>query len=188
VFLNHMVEAIQMGGRPGMPPAETSPGGKALKFYASLRLAYKQVGNIKGQASDALLGETTAQVVATKVKVKVTKNKVGLPFREALVLVRSGYGFDNIWSALQVLTAHGKVVAGTSGHFYFDAAKVPDLVHPDMALSGTKRPFIRGESAVSAFAQQHPDWATKIIDHAVTLVEQYGGEPLVDALPADEEE
>jgi len=183
VFLNHMTEVIAMGGRPGMPAQETSPGGKSLKFYASLRLAYKQVRNIKGQAPDALTGAVTTQVVATDVRVRVTKNKVGVPFREAEVRVRLGQGFDNLWSALTVLTAHKSVVAGSTGHFYFDPAKVPALVHDDMARSGTGRPYIRGGAALLAFADDHPDWARTVVATAASVVESVGAASL--SVPTD---
>jgi recombination protein RecA len=52
---------------------ETTPGGRALKFYASLRLDIRRIGVLKD-------GET---VVGSRVRVKAVKNKVAPPFREA---------------------------------------------------------------------------------------------------------
>lgn len=175
VFLNHLVEAVQMGGsRPGMPPAETSPGGKALKFYASLRLSYKQTRQVKGKVSDALSSDTIDQVVATHVKVKATKNKVGVPMREAEVRVRFGQGFDNFWSAVQVLVAHEAIKTTTTGHNYFIHAPA----HPEMSHANDGRPFLRGESALLDFADGHPAWRSAVIDEAVKIIEQFGGEVL----------
>ncbi len=175
VFLNHLVEGIDMGGgRPGMPPPETTPGGKALKFYSSLRMSYKQIGQKKGKAIDGLTGEVTDQVTAVDTKVKVTKNKLGDPFREAIVRVRFGTGFDNAWSALEVLTAYRKVVIGAGGYRFFDARNVPQLVHEDMARSSTGRPTIQGEAAVLRFADEHPHWRDALIRTAAELVHAQG--------------
>ncbi len=186
VFLNHLVEGIDMGGgRPGMPPPETTPGGKALKFYSSLRMSYKQVKQIKGKTFDALAGDTVDQVVAVDTKVKVTKNKLGNPFREAVVRVRFGAGFDNAWSALQVLTAYRKVVIGTSGFHYFDAKNVPELVHADMRTSPTGRPTIQGEYNVLRFADEHPDWRQALITRAVAAIEEAGDTIVPGAEPVD---
>jgi recombination protein RecA len=53
---------------------ETTPGGKALKFYASVRLDIRKIGFIKN---------ATGQIVGNRTKVKVVKNKVAPPFIEA---------------------------------------------------------------------------------------------------------
>lgn len=185
VFLNHLMESVEMGGRPGMPPAETTPGGKGLKFYASLRMSYKQMKNIKGKALDALSGAVIDQVLATHVKVKVTKNKIADPFREAEVRVRFGYGFDDFWSAVQVLTAHKKVVAGAGGFYYFDAKNVPGLVHDDMARSSTGRPNLRGEPALLAFADERPDWRSRVIGEARDVVAAFGDQAVFAAEETD---
>lgn len=167
VFLNHLTEAVQMGGRPGMPPTETSPGGKALKFYASLRLAYKQIGVKKGLAYDSLTGATVEQIVATQVVVKCTKNKVGIPLRQAEVRVRLGAGFDNIWTALQILLAH-RTVRKDGAWYRFDG----DLTHPEMTLpvGKTARPSLHGEAGVLDFADKHPEWATTLVGTARGLL------------------
>lgn len=184
VFLNHMVEAVTMGGRPGMPPQETSPGGKALKFYASVRLAYKQIKPIKGKRYDPLTGGTTEQVVGMDVKVKVTKNKIGIAHREANVRVRLGQGFDEFWSALQILVAHNAITTTTTGHHYFDA-QAP--AHPDMPTS-TKgsRPVLHGEPALLKFADEHPQWRENVIGCARDVIEQEGADKVLAAIEDDE--
>lgn len=170
VFINHLMESVEMSGRPGLPPKTTTPGGKALKYYASIRLEYKQGQSIKSKLEDFLTGEETNQLVAQQVYVKCVKNKVGPPMRVAEVRSRFGRGFDNAWSALQVLIAQGLVVQGSAGYHYFDEKKVPALVHADMAVSGTGRPNIQGEAAVLEFADTHPGWRSELIGAAEKLV------------------
>src|ERR1043165_5053054 len=85
VFINHLMESVEMGARPGLPPKVTTPGGKALKFYASLRLEYRQIGPVKAKGLDILTGEEANQSTAALVKVKCVKNKVASPGREAEV-------------------------------------------------------------------------------------------------------
>jgi len=69
VFINQIREKIGvMFGNP-----ETTPGGRALKFYSSVRLDIRRIDNIK----------VNDQVVGSHVRVKVVKNKVAPPFRQA---------------------------------------------------------------------------------------------------------
>lgn len=69
VFINQLREKIGvMFGNP-----ETTPGGKALKFYASMRLDIRRIASLK--KGDAIVGN--------RVRVKVVKNKVAAPFRQA---------------------------------------------------------------------------------------------------------
>jgi len=173
VFLNHMVTGVDMAGaRPGMPPPETTPGGKAVKFYASLRMSFKQMGQIRADRLDPLTGEMTKQIVAVDTKVKVTKNKLANPFREAKVRVRFGQGFDNVWTALEILRAHKHIMLGSAGYHFFD--KAPDLVHSAMTKSATGRPQIHGEPAVLRFADAHPEWREKLIRFAAQVVDEQG--------------
>jgi recombination protein RecA len=185
VFINHLMETVEMSGRPGLPPRTDTPGGRGLKYYTSLRVEYRQIRNIKGRLADPLTGESPQQAIATTVKVKCTKNKVAAPFREAEVLVRYGQGFDEAWSALQVLTAHRLVVASSTGHFYFDRDKVPALVHPKMENSASGRAYIRGENNVLAFADLFPAWRHVLITTAVSTLDTLGAPPVEDDPDAD---
>lgn len=180
VFINHLMEAVEMTGRPGMAPKATTPGGKALKFYASVRLEFRQIGNTKAKTADVLTGEDANQTIATIVKVKCVKNKVASPFREAEVRITFGRGFDNTWSALQLLLAH-KQIRKDGAWYRFD----PSLEHPAMTLPATAgknaRPSIQGESAVLRFAQEHPDWRDQLIDRAGELIRDHGtGSPTTE--------
>jgi len=70
IFTNQIREKI--GVIFGNP--ETTPGGRALKFYASVRLDIRRIGTIK---------ESTGRVMGSRTRVKVVKNKVAAPFTEA---------------------------------------------------------------------------------------------------------
>lgn len=170
VFINHMMESVEMTGRPGLPPKTTTPGGRALKYYASVRLEYKQGASVRSKMEDFLTGEESNQSIAQQVHVKCVKNKVGPPMRTAEVRSRFGRGFDNAWSAVQLLVAKGQIVQGSAGYHYFDQKKVPLLVHEEMAVSGTGRPNIQGEAAVLDFADTHPGWRDQLIRSAQELV------------------
>lgn len=173
LFINHAMEAISMGGPAGYgPPQITTPGGRALKYYASLRLEYKVIGSTKSKFIDPVTLEEKEQIQASNIRVKGIKNKVGAPNREVVVRVRYGKGFDNFWTALKILIDHGHIKAG-AGYFYFH--ELPMLIHPDMerATTGMKRPFVRGEQAIFQFADARPDWREKVIKIAAHIVSKY---------------
>ena len=85
---------------------ETTTGGNALKFYASVRLDIRKTGVVKN-------GEVP---VGTKTRVKVVKNKVAPPFREAEFEIIYGAGVN--WAAELVDLAAEAAVLEKSGSFY----------------------------------------------------------------------
>jgi len=193
VFLNHVQEVIDTSPMGQQMKArgitrQTTPGGTALKFYASLRMSYKQIGNVRATRYDPVLNEEVSVPAQTKTLVTVVKNKVGNPFGQAEVRVRFGTGFSNEWSALDVLVRHGVVKKDTGGVFRFrdDTGVTPTasladegrLVHAEGLTYGTKTGlkdgttwWVRGEDAVialmerdAAFGSAATEAATKLID------------------------
>lgn len=174
IFINHLKEKVGMSGPAG--PAKTTPGGVSLKFYASMRLEYAPISQVKGEVKDPLTGLKATQTVASNVKVKTTKNKVAPPYKEAVVRVRFGRGFDDMFTVKNVLAANKKIY-GTSGYFYFD--KAPELIHPDMEYSKEKKPYIHGEASLMEFADTHPEWRKLAVDVARNLIQAASSQAVI---------
>jgi recombination protein RecA len=93
IFINQIREKI--GVMFGSP--ETTPGGRALKFFASQRLDVRRLSSVKD-------GD---EVRGNRVKVKVVKNKMAAPFREVEFEVRFGKGIDRLGEVVDAATDHG---------------------------------------------------------------------------------
>lgn len=158
VFVNHKMESVEMTGRPGLPPKVTTPGGKGLKFYASLRLEFDLAGAIKHKVDDFLTGEEVNQLAGNRVYVKCVKNKVGQPGRTVELRSRFGVGFDNAWTALQILMAR-KLITKSGAWYAFNPKKVP-------TLTGDTTMQLQGEPAVLEYADENPDWRHALIELA----------------------
>jgi len=109
IFINQLREKLGvMFGNP-----ETTPGGRALKFYASIRIDIRRVETIK--KGDVHVGN--------KVKAKIVKNKVAPPFREAIFDIVFGKGILREPATLEA--AEGQGVVEKSGSWYiYDGKKI----------------------------------------------------------------
>jgi recombination protein RecA len=102
IFINQIREKI--GVMFGSP--ETTTGGRALKFYASIRMDIRRIGAIKDGT----------EVVGNRTRVKVVKNKVSPPFREAEFDIIYGEGISSIGELIDIGVEHNIITK--SGSWY----------------------------------------------------------------------
>ena len=109
IFINQI--RMKIGVMFGSP--ETTTGGNALKFYASVRLDIRRIGSIK--KGDEVIGSET--------KVKVVKNKVSPPFREAIFDILYGEGISRQGEIVEMGVAH-KLVDKSGAWYAYKGEKI----------------------------------------------------------------
>jgi len=132
VFINQI--RMKIGVMFGNP--ETTSGGNALKFYASVRLDIRRIGAIKS-------GE---EVVGNQTRVKVVKNKVAPPFREAEFEIMYGVGISREGEIIELGVLHNLIEKSGSWYSY----------------KGER--IGQGKENVRTYLQQHKDTAREIED------------------------
>ena len=142
IFINQI--RMQIGIVFGNP--ETTPGGKALKFYSSVRIEIRRAAQIKK-------GE---QIIGNRVKAKVVKNKVAPPFRIAEFDIMYGEGISYEADLLNVAVKYG--VVKKSGAWYSFG---------DQKLGG-------GMDAARKHLQENPKLTKQIADLTIKATESQG--------------
>jgi len=130
IFINQLREKV--GVMFGSP--ETTSGGRALKFYASIRLDVRKLEQIK-------IGQ---DVVGSRTRVKVVKNKVAPPFRQAEFDITYGHGISKMGSIIDV--ALERNIVGKSGSWY---------TYGDQRIG-------QGRENAKAYLEEHTDLADEI--------------------------
>ena len=138
IFINQIREKIGvMYGNP-----ETTPGGRALKFYSSVRMEVRRKADVKSGADK----------VGNLTRVKVTKNKVAPPFKEAEVEIMFGRGIDKLGDLIGI--ASDLDIVQKSGSWY---------------SYGSER-LGQGKEKTSAILQENPEMIAEIQEKVTRAV------------------
>ena len=116
VFINQI--RMKIGVMFGSP--ETTTGGNALKFYASVRLDIRRIGQIK-EASGSEKKDPVA--IGNRTRVKVVKNKMAPPFREVEFDILYGQGISRSGDIIDLATEHG-IIEKSGAWFSFNGERI----------------------------------------------------------------
>ncbi|HEY2710464.1 MAG TPA: recombinase RecA [Caulobacteraceae bacterium] len=156
VFINQI--RMKIGVMYGSP--ETTTGGNALKFYASVRLDIRRIGSVK----------VRDEIIGNNVRVKVVKNKVAPPFREVEFDIMYGQGISKLGEIIDLGVKAG-VVEKSGSWFSFNSERIG-----------------QGRDNVREFLKAHPDVAAAIEAAVRSSGDKIEEELLVGPTLADDEE
>jgi recombination protein RecA len=124
IFLNQI--RMKVGTYFGNP--ETTPGGRALKFYSSVRIELRRRAKIKHQGD----------IIGNRVKAKVAKNKVAAPFKTTEFDIMYNQGISTAGDTMKVGMEHG--IIEKRGHtYYYEGDKLDDLEKLEVGKEKTKK-------------------------------------------------
>ena len=153
IFINQIREKV--GVVYGNP--ETTPGGRALKFFASVRLEVRRQEAIKNGT----------EIIGNKTKVKVVKNKVAPPFKEAEFDIMYGEGISKLGNILDVAVGFD-IIKKSGAWFSYDGERLG-----------------QGRDNVKKYMEENPDFA-EMIEKKVRLMLSGKGEDVVENDKKDE--
>ena len=154
IFINQL--RMKIGVMYGNP--ETTTGGNALKFYASVRLDVRRIEAIKEGGN----------VIGNKTRVKVVKNKVAPPFKEAVFDIMYGQGISK-WSELIDLAVQMDIIQKSGSWFSMGDDRIG-----------------QGKDSVKAYLQERPELAEQVEAQVrENLWKISGGAPKAPARAAD---
>ncbi len=136
IFINQLREKV--GVLYGNP--ETTTGGRALKFYASIRIDIRR--------SDAL--KEGSDIVGNTVTVKITKNKVAPPFKTTKIDIIYGKGIDKNGEILEIGSELG-IIKKTGSWYEYDGNR-----------------FANGRDAAKKYLESHPDLKEELLQKITT--------------------
>ena len=136
IFINQLREKV--GVLYGNP--ETTTGGRALKFYASIRIDIRR--------SDAL--KDGSDIVGNTVTVKITKNKVAPPFKTTKIDIIYGKGIDKNGEILEIGSELG-IIKKTGSWYEYDGNR-----------------FANGKDAAKKYLESHPDLKEELLQKITT--------------------
>jgi recombination protein RecA len=151
---NYLVDGVMVHNSP-----ETTPGGRALKFYSSVRIDVRRIEAIKAGTDN----------VGNRVRAKIVKNKVAPPFRIAEFDIMFGEGISREGSLIDVAVEHG-IVRKAGAWFTYDGDQLG-----------------QGREKAKLFLRENPEIAMQLQDkvfHAVGLIE---GDDTDESVEVDEE-
>ena len=158
VFINQLREKI--GVMFGSP--ETTPGGRALKFYSSVRLDIRRIESIKDGV----------EIVGNRTRVKVVKNKVAPPFRQAEFDIMYGEGISREGSVLDLAVEHD-IIKKSGAWYTYDGEQMG-----------------QGRENAKKFLRENPEIMVEITDRVMTLLlpSEEEKQAALDAAAAEEAE
>ncbi|WP_413483627.1 recombinase RecA [Morganella psychrotolerans] len=144
IFINQI--RMKIGVMFGNP--ETTTGGNALKFYASVRLDIRRIGAVKN-------GD---EVVGSETRVKVVKNKIAAPFKQAEFQIMYGEGINTMGELIDLGVKH-KMVEKAGAWYSYNGEKIG-----------------QGKANATVYLKEHPEMADELDKKLRDLLLNHAGE------------